>query len=169
MEEMNRSKRVVYEKEETPPAGVPKRLKIERKIVSFLINYPEMIDGFKKEIKESDFTHMNKFLLKIYEFFDRKDGISIAKFISLFSEKDDAEFIESITRDALEGREETADKKKLQARKKEAAGLIAEFKNIAGKEEFKRLQKICDENPSKENIAKFNKVMKYSGQRGGYA
>jgi len=168
-EEMTRTKRSVYREEEKPLKQDPKKSKLERRIVSFLINYPEMIDRFKKEIKISDFTYMDKFLSKIYDFFDRKEGISIAKFISLFPAPDDAEFVSGITKDALKGREETVDKEKLRARKVAADGLVAEFKRIVGRESFKELRKICSENPTSENIAKFKKVMKYSGQRGGYS
>ncbi|MFH1352951.1 MAG: DNA primase [bacterium] len=176
-EEMTRTKRAVYREEEKPLIQDPKKSKLERRIVSFLINYPEMIDRFKKEIAVSDFTYMEKFLSKIYDFFDRKEGISIAKFISLFPEPADAEFISGITSDALKGLKETVDpvipggvdKQKLNARKNEADGLIAEFKRIVGMESFEKLRKICSENPTNENIAKFEKVMKYSGQRGGYS
>jgi len=75
--------------------------KIEREIICFLVNYPELVDVFRKAIKPEDFKFRGDFLKSVYESFDSGEDISVSNLISKFSQAaaslDESDFIAELT------------------------------------------------------------------------
>ncbi|PIU18278.1 MAG: DNA primase [Elusimicrobia bacterium CG08_land_8_20_14_0_20_44_26] len=139
---------------------IPKKRKLEEDIVSFLVNYPEYVDLFKKNITREDFSYIGAFLEKIYDYYGATGG-SVSGFISLFPDEKDAEFINSIAASCVRlpaAEKGVVDKKKILERRKLAQDLINSFRKIMDNEKFAQLRKRIIEHPTKEALESYTRL-----------
>jgi len=135
--------------------------KIEREIICFLVNYPELVDVFRKAIKPEDFTFRGDFLKSVYESFESGDEISVSNLISKFSQEaaslDESDFIADLTASAIKndmpatgsrpggasGKSAAsgAYKEKILEKKKEAENLVKDFKKCDSSAKVPKLRK----------------------------
>ncbi|MCD6413720.1 MAG: DNA primase [Elusimicrobia bacterium] len=158
-EEIEKSRKGIFPRAAEEPRKISPREKIEREIISFLVNYPEMVDKFEKDISPADLSFFGDVLEKIYGYFNEGGKIEISRIITLIPQTgENYDAVKDIVRAAVEkGDDRQLDKQKIQARKKEAAELIGAFKILRRREEFDALKKKINEgkNLSRETLDRF--------------
>ena len=153
--EINKISAPSYARDEAPPEKkkIEKREKIEREIICFLVNYPELVDVFRRTIKPENFAFMGDYLKSVYETVDSGEEITVSKLISKFPQEDEPGFIADLTAAAIKN-DVSADKKKVLKKKKEAESLADVFMTAVDSAKREELRKKVVENPDSPEIKK---------------
>ena len=114
---------------------------IEREIICFLVNYPELVDVFRKSINPDDFAFMGDFLKSVYESFDGGETITVSNLISKFPMDDESDFIAELTASAIKN-------DGLAAGKSDASGAASSSAVLGANKE-----KILEKKKEAENLA----------------
>ncbi|MEA2081957.1 MAG: DNA primase [Elusimicrobiota bacterium] len=157
--EMSKKAVRVYKAADAPADGAEKKKKItkmekiEREIIFFLVNYPEIVDVFYKAIKPENFRFMGDVLKSIYECSDSGGEISVSNLISKFPKDEGADFIAELTASVIKN-DAPADKKKILEKKKEAENLADVFMTAVDFARREELRKKVLANPDSDQIKK---------------
>jgi len=119
-----------------PARQITKREKIEREIIIFLLNFPEIVDEFYKRIKAENLKFFSDILSQIYMLSSQGKEIPVSRFVDLLQEKYD-DFLSDLTRRAFEEKS-FSDKTVIKKRKEKARILIERFKRVLDEEKFQQ-------------------------------
>jgi len=125
---------VAVPQKSVPSRQITKREKIEREIINFVLNFPEIVDEFYRKIKAENMKFFSDILSQIYALSSQGKEIPVSRFVNLLQEKY-GDFLSDLTRRSFE-EGDFSDKTAIKKRKEKARILIERFKKVLDEEKF---------------------------------